>query len=139
MPVTDIVGGTTGNVTSATGFNADFDAWSATITMETAVYATFASLWKKSKVTTGNVTGSVSGVVQYDATTTAPMPKTGDAINLASFRGLTTLTAVTGCTIGPSTFNYTSVVLERNMTGEMRFTANIESDGSVDLFWDETG
>ena len=57
------IAGFSGGVTLPSGFNASFDAWSADINMDTVVYSTFDSQWKASKITTGNVTGSCSGVV----------------------------------------------------------------------------
>jgi hypothetical protein len=45
-------------------FRANFDSWSATINSGTVEYGTFASRWKNSKLTTGNMTGSCTGVVR---------------------------------------------------------------------------
>ena len=58
-----------GTVTSGTVylFSVTLNAWSADIAMGTVEYSTFASQWKASKLTTGNVTGSVSGVATLGA------------------------------------------------------------------------
>ena len=136
MAKTDIYGDG-GNFAAPAGFNGDFRSWSATINTDTAVYATFASRWKKSKLLASNVTGSAEAVVQFDAASTKPVPDSGGKIDVASFTGTCTLTAATGCTMS-GTFNFTSVQMSRSPDGEMTMVANIESDGDVSIVWDET-
>ena len=66
---TDIAGWG-GSATLPSGFSANLDSWSLTVNQETVEYSTFASRWKQSKTTVGNVTGSCAGVVQTDS----PLP-----------------------------------------------------------------
>lgn len=63
-----------GSVTLPTGFNADLDAWSASINQDSVVFGTFSSRWKKSKQGTGQLTGNATGVLQYRAANTQPTP-----------------------------------------------------------------
>lgn len=140
MAKSDIVG-TGGAVTTPTGFNIDAQSWSVTVNVDTTVYSTFASRWKKSKLTNANVTGSVSGILQYNDANAKPVPlatateTAGTAIT--SFSGSATLTATTGCTIS-GTFNFTRGTFGRNDKQEMTATYDIESDGEVLMAWDES-
>lgn len=134
MAVTDIYG--MGGNFAATGFNGDFRNWSVSVNVDTAVYAAWSSRWKRSKLLTGNVTGSAEAVVQFDAANTAPLLDAGGAIDIANFSASVTFTATTGCTI-TGTFNFTNCTLNRSIENEMTMVANVESDGTVNITWDE--
>ena len=54
----------TQGTTTSTLFDVNFDSWSARVQMREVEYGTFASRWRASKPTTGNVVGSVTGVVR---------------------------------------------------------------------------
>jgi hypothetical protein len=136
---TDIVAGTSGAVT-ASGFNVDLDGWSARIGAEdTIAYRTFASKWKSKKNTGYGGSGSFRGTIQYNASTTAPVPTvTGGVIDVDSFEGVSlTLTAESGCTY-TGTANITVVDLQRSSGDRMIGTFNFEFDGAVSSTWDET-
>lgn len=137
--MSDIVAGTSGAVT-ASGFNVDLDAWSARIGAEdTVAWRTFASKWKSKKNTGYGGSGSFRGTIQYDASSTAPMPTlTGGVIDASSFEGVSlTLTAETGCTY-TGTANITVVDLQRTAGDRMIGTFNFEFDGAVSQAWDQT-
>lgn len=137
MP-TDIVSGTTGDVT-ASGFNCDIEAWSGQLQVDTTSYRTFASPWKSQKNVAYSMSGQFQGTIQFDASSTAPMPiLTGGAIDTVSFEGVSfTLTATTGCTY-TFTGNMTGVGLNRPSTDRMTGTFSFQSDGAVTQAWDET-
>ena len=120
MAVTDIVGGTDGDIT-AQGFHGDVDGWTAEIGVDEATWRTFADKWKKRANVAYQMTGTFTGTIQFDAADTSPTA----SLDEASFEGITlTLTATTGCTY-TGTANVTGVSLNRiatdRMTGSWRF------------------
>lgn len=139
MAAKDIVSGITGDVT-ASGFNVDVDAWTAEIQVDETAYRTFSSPWKRRKNVAYSMQGQFTGVVQFDAADTKPVPSsTGGTVTNASFEGVSlTLTAHTGCTY-TGTANITGVSLERGATGEMKGTYRFAFDGQPSETWDETG
>lgn len=139
MAVKDIVGGTDGAIT-ASGFNCDLDAWSASVGAEdTASWRTFTSKWKKKKNIGYGLSGQFSGTIQFDAATTKPVPSaTGGQINPTSFEGVSfTLTATVGCTF-TFTGNVTVLDVQRPAADRMTGTYRFEADGPVSITWDET-
>ena len=68
------ISGEGGAITLPSGLNVDADGWSASVNVDTTVYSTFASSWKNSKITNAQVTGTVTGVVQFDGANTQPVP-----------------------------------------------------------------
>ena len=66
--------GQSGSVTMPTNFNLDVQSWSADVNMDSTVFSTFASDAKYSKPTKFNVTGTVTGVLEFDASSTIPIP-----------------------------------------------------------------
>ena len=137
MP-SDIVGGTTGDVT-ASGFNCDIDGWSFDAQIDEAMWRTFASKWKKRANVAYAATGEFTGTIQFNDTNTAPMPKsTGGTINDAAFEGVSlTLTADTGCTL-TGTANIVGVGLRRVATDRMTGTFRFAFTGQPSETWDET-
>lgn len=136
---TDIVGGTSGDITAA-GFNADIDGWSATVGAESTVnYRTFSSVWFKKKNVGYGGSGQFTGTLQFDAADTAPLPSlTGGVISHTAFEGVSlTLTAESGCTF-TGTANITTVAVNRPSADRMTGTFNFEFDGEVSITWDET-
>ena len=137
MAATDIVGGVDGDVT-ASGFNGDIDGWSASVEVDTTRYRTFSSAWKKSKNVAYGMSGQFTGTIQFDDTTTSPVPADNGGIDSSSFEGVTlTLTATTGCTFG-GTGNITGVDVSRPSTDRMTGTWRFEIDGEPTTAWDET-
>lgn len=136
--ITDIVSGTTGDVT-APGFNADIDAWSAEITADEASWRTFASAWKKRKNVAYQMQGQFSGTIQFDDASTAPVPSnTGGTIKETAFEGVSlVLTAEIGCTF-TGTANVVGVNLQRVAIDRMTGTFRFAYDGQPSVTWDET-
>lgn len=139
MALTDIVSGTDGDVT-ASGFNAEIDAWTFDLSADSVSYRTFTSAWKKQKNVAYGATGQFTGTIQFDAASTSPMPTaTGGEVNTPSFEGVSfTLTATTGCTY-TFTGNVTGIGLNRTATDRMTGTFRFNTDGAVTQTWDETG
>ena len=75
-------------------FGAKFDGWSASVVTDTADYAAFGSQWMNSKLGTGQVTGSATGTLKFNAANTAPVPDPGGDIALGSFTGSVTLSLI---------------------------------------------
>lgn len=135
----DIYGGTDGDVT-ATGFNADIDGWTMTVGAEDTIqYRTFSSDWKSKKNVGYGGSGQFTGTIQFDASSTQPVPTaTGGTVLPSSFEGISfTLTATSGCTL-TFTGNITTVDLNRQASDRMTGTFRFEADGAVDVTWDET-
>lgn len=63
-----------GSVSLPSGLNADIEAWSGTINVGDVEYGTFTSQWRKSKLTTANLTGNASGKLRIGAANTKPLP-----------------------------------------------------------------
>lgn len=73
-PTATTIEGLNADVTMPAGFNLDKNAWVATINSERVTWATFASFWKNNKPGNAEITGTVTGVVQFDAANTQPFP-----------------------------------------------------------------
>jgi hypothetical protein len=131
MP-TDIVSGTTGDVT-ASGFNGDIDGWSATLSADEVTWRTFASAWKTAANVAYGATGQFTGTIQFNAANTAPASATNTAWEGVSL----TLTATTGCTL-TGTANITSVAVNRPATDRMTGTWAFTFTGAPVITWDET-
>ena len=141
MAAVDLAGYIGSATATIPGFGATLDGWSATISMTTAVFSIFGSPWKSSKLGIGQMTGSVTGTLKFNAANNAPFPDDGASpriIDLQNFVGSTVLTAFTGCTL-TATCNYTNVTIGRpDPGGKSEFSADFKSDGAVALAWDET-
>jgi len=139
------IGGVGGGVTMPTGFNGHFRGFSGEIGFPEAVTTGFTDLGFASAIPVGGIrnTGSVSGVLVFDSSTTQPIPDaladgSGLALgDLASCTGTLTLTITTGCTLAGS-HNITSLGYSRQedaeATGEWRYG----SSGALTIVWDET-
>jgi hypothetical protein len=68
------VTGVNGSVTLPSGFNGEVEAFSWSANPELAIYGTFSSASKYAKIKQGNVTGTVEGVMTFDAASTQPIP-----------------------------------------------------------------
>lgn len=71
---TDILGENGSFADAGNSFNLNADGWSGTINCTTADYVTFDSQWEKSKPKTFSMTATVTGVLQFDASNTGPLP-----------------------------------------------------------------
>ena len=134
MASTDMAGYDGSVDATAAGFNSTVTGWSAQIDMDSAVYSTFASNWKKSKAGTAQMTGSITGVLKYDAASHAPGP-IADPLVWDSIAVV--LTAFTGCT-WTATCTVKSLAIGRpDPNGVSTFALNFESTGAVVQAWDE--
>ena len=135
MPVTDIQG-SGGSITNGNAINGSFTAWSATVNTTTTSHTPFSTApYPKTAVTEISISGSATGIVQYDAANTNPLPALTEAgLNDASI----TLTAETGCTIA-FTATISNVALDRPSNGDMTITFDFQSDGDISgaMTWDE--
>lgn len=135
MPSTDIAG-YSGNVTAtATGFNSTVTGWSAQIDMDSAVYSTFSSNWKKSAAGTAQMTGTINGVLKYDAASHAPGPI---ADPLVWGEIAVELTAETGCKWAATCTIKRLAIGRPDPNRESTYSLDFESDGAVVQTWDET-
>lgn len=74
--------GSDGNVTLPSGYNAELQTWSCSITRTTQIITGFGDTGTKRKQSAiVDLTGSAGGVPTYNAASTAPFPLTGTAMN----------------------------------------------------------
>ncbi len=82
------------------------------------------------------MTGTWSGLVEYDAASTIPIEAallTGD---LSVIQGSATLTAKTGCTLVGDVI-LTNISLDRSTGANMSHTGSFQFTGDVTITWDE--
>ena len=127
----NIIGGTNGGVTAA-NFNVDVTEWAATINADSDEYRALGSEWKTTGLSGFMLSGTFSGKVQYNASSTAPISVTPSEWKSISF----TLTAEDGCTY-TFTGNMTSAGIDR-VAGFSTGTFSFISTGAVSRSWDET-
>lgn len=119
--------GNDGSVTiGATGVAFKVTAWQASVEVDAAVApAAFGEDWEEAALTTGRVTGSLTGKLGSD--TVLDLPADGEG--WGDFAGTLTLTMATGKTIsGPALITVVSPGLARNGAGEI--TVNFRSSGA---------
>lgn len=134
MALTDIAG-SGGSITFASNeVGGDFENWSATIDGTVAEYTTFTSApFPVRKITGVSISGSATGVLQFDAANTAPLANLTEAgMEVASM----TLTAETGCTYAGA-FVVSQVSIGRPSNGKAEITCNFASNGTITQSWDE--
>jgi len=74
--------GSDGNATLPSGYNAELQSWSCSITRTTQIVTGFGDTGTKRKQSAiVDLTGSAGGVPTYNASSTAPFPLTGTAMN----------------------------------------------------------
>ena len=70
---TDIQGNNA-SVTTPAGFNLHQNQWTASLNVDLATATFFDSRWKSNKPGNGELTGTIVGVVRFDAANTEPVP-----------------------------------------------------------------
>ena len=127
--------GTNGNV-AATGINADFNAWNASLTVVESDVTKFGSLSRLVVPGLVSATFTASGTMSDDAqlfgsdgTVAASMFQSGAANSTA-----VTLTADTGCTLAFGAL-ITSFDISTAVGGDATFSMNGSSNGDITLAW----
>lgn len=142
MALTNIAG-VGGGISFVSGFNGRFRGFDYDFSMPVEDITGFPDGGARVLVAAGGngVTGSVNGVLQFDASNTQPIPDavaTGSAVTSHSAQtGAMTLTFTTGCTLAFTAF-VTSWSGTRNETGAASTTWRYESSGQTTIVWDET-
>ena len=139
------IAGVGGTVALPTGFNGHFRSFDWDMSTPEAETTGFADLGFASFVPVGGirVTGSVQGVLTFDAANTQPFPDAfGDGSglalgDLAGLTGSTTLSFTTGCTLAFSA-NITGLGGSRPENGLSECTWRYGSSGALTVVWDET-
>jgi len=140
------IGGVGGNFSGPSGWNIKFASWAASYDVETADAQGFedGGFIFPIPINTG-LSGSVAGVLQYDAAATQPVPDglmdgavlaVGDLE--ASSVGTFTLTIITGCTIA-FTGVMTNFTVNRALKGSAVLGSfSFVSQGPITVTWDES-
>jgi hypothetical protein len=124
-----------GNFAGPSGFNADWESWTATININVIDVSAFSSSgWTDNVPGCAGLTGSATGIAQYNASGTAPFVS-GNFLD--SLSGVFTLTEVSGCTITFSGF-VNSLAFGRVNCQKAEVTLGFVSQGAVTRTWDET-
>lgn len=139
------IAGVGGTVALPTGFNGHFRSFDWDMSMPEAETTGFLDLGFASFVPVGGirVTGSVQGVLTYDAASTQPFPDAfGDGSglalgDLAGQVGTMTLTFITGCTLAFSGL-INGLGGSRAENGVAECTWRYGSSGPLTVVWDET-
>lgn len=140
------IGGPGGSFAGPTGWNLKFASWAGSYDVETADAQGFedSGFIFPIPVNTG-FSGSVAGVLQYNAASTKPVPDAlMDGAVLAvgdletSSVGSFTLTVITGCTIA-FTGVMTNFTINRALKGSAVLGSfSFVSQGPITRVWDET-
>lgn len=139
------IGGPGGSFAGPSGWNLKFASWSASYDIEVADAQGFENGgWQFPIPINTGISGSVAGVLQYDAATTQPVP---DALmdgavlavgDLDGCVGTITLTIITGCTIAftgiITNFTVNRVLKGAAVLGSFSFV----SQSPATITWDET-
>jgi len=140
------IGGPGGNFAGPSGWNFKFSSWAASYDVETADAQGFADTAIFPIPVNHGLSGSVAGVIQYDAASTQPVPDAMmDGAVLAvgdletSCVGTFTLTIITGCTI-----SFTGVITNFTINRALKGSAvlgsfSFVSQGNMTIVWDESG
>lgn len=139
---TDIKG-STGSITFTDGeIAARLENWSASFDNTVVEYRPFdAAPFPVRHVTGISLSGSATGVIQFDDTTTAPFKTSLTSTGVLTEANMNdvalVLTATTGCTYG---FNAAldGVSITRPSDGRAEITVNFSSTGAITQTWDET-
>jgi hypothetical protein len=133
-----------GNIALPTGWNFKVSGWSFTYTVGTEETTGFDDGgFETHEPVFVRFEGSATGTLEFDATTTAPIPAAmadggGMAVgDLASAKGTATFTATAGCTL-EGTVVVTSLPMNRTAKGRGEVTINLLGSGALTQTWDET-
>ena len=138
------IAGVGGTVALPTGFNGHFRSFDWNLSFPEAETTGFLDLGFASFVPVGGIrcTGSVQGVLTFDAAATQPFPDAfadGSGLGLGDLAGLTgttTLTYTTGCTLAFSA-NITGLGGNRPENGVGECAWQYGSTGPLTVVWDE--
>ena len=141
MALKNIVG-PGGGYTTITGFNAKYEDFSLTFDFGEVDNTGFDDNgWNYSDLSSCKVTGTATGILQYDDTNGTPFPATFVASTFlpSAGAGSATFTLQTGCTFA-GTFATTSSNITRSAKPGTKGTVshNLANQGAVTLTWDET-
>jgi hypothetical protein len=134
--------GSDGSVTLPSGYNAQLNTWSATISRTTSIVTGFGDTGHQRRASgVVDLTGSAGGVPEYNAATTIPFPTAaGPPIVLNDAAGGSmTLQVADGCTLAFGAV-FSSYAFSVTNDGDSTITFNFEmndSDGPT-VAWDET-
>lgn len=131
-----------GGFTTVTGFNGRYEEWSLAFDFGAVDVTAFDDNgWNNTDLTSCKVTGTATGILQYDDTNATPLPAAFVASTFApaSGAGSATFTAQTGCTVA-GTFAVTSSNMARSAKAGTKGSVShtLENQGAVTLTWDET-
>lgn len=138
-----IIAGVGGGVTFVSNTYGQFETFSANLELPEESFSVFGGGgFKKSVPVGGNqITGSVQGVLAFDAASLTPIPPTlltGSAITSHSMQqGSITLTYATACTHAFSA-TLSGIDLTRPDMGRGTGTWNFKSNGLITQAWDVT-
>lgn len=132
MPETRAVG-SDGDVTLPSGHNIVTRAWTMNINQPVTDTTGFGDTWRRNRGGVYGGGGSISGVPEFDATSTAP-----GAAALSNTGGSGTLQVATGCTYG-GTMIFSNFNAGSTQGGEATMSFDYVWDDTVTETWDETG
>jgi len=69
-----VIQGLNAAVTMPAGFNLTENAWQATIDVDAVTWSEFISFWERNKPGNARINGTITGLVQFDAANTQPVP-----------------------------------------------------------------
>jgi len=134
--------GSDGSVTLPSGYNAQLNTWSATISRTTSVVTGFGDTGHQRRASgVVDITGSAGGVPEYDDTATIPFPTAAGPPKVLddAAGGLMTLQVADGCTLAFGAV-FSSYAFSVTNDGDSTITFNFEmndNDGPT-VAWDET-
>jgi hypothetical protein len=134
------ISGVTGSVTLPTGHNARIRAWSATLSQSVNDATGFSQArWATNLGGIASLSGSASGYLEFDATTTTPgIVDTGaPAMDVTTAAGSMILVAGTGCSL---TFSgiISSISLGQSVDGVGTVAFSFVSSGAITETWDQS-
>lgn len=131
-----------GGYTTITGFNAKYEDFSLAFDFGEVDNTGFEDNgWNYSDISSCKVTGTATGILQFDDANAAPFPSAFVASTFApaSGAGSATFTVQTGCTFA-GTFVTTSTNITRSAKPGTKATVvhNLANQGAVTQTWDES-
>lgn len=131
-----------GGYTTITGFNAKYEDFSLAFDFGEVDNTGFEDEgWNYSDISSCKVTGTATGILQFDDASSAPFPSTFMASTFLPSAGASsaTFTVTTGCTFA-GTFTTTSTNITRSAKPGTKATVvhNLANQGAVTQTWDET-
>ena len=132
MPITRIQG-FDGSVTLPSGYNAKIKSYSVSLDMAMADVSVFQDTWRQFRGGIQGGSGSLTGVMVYDASTTSP-----GFVASRTTAGTLRLTQATGCYLEGSAF-FTNISVQSSVDGDAVITMDFTFTGAVTETWDTSG